>query len=181
MTELARIIDGVVVERIQSEALESRTLPPEWYTPVQAELHPGLLPGKDVSEITSVIDGVLHVRYVVTDLTVGAILALMNSVRSGDYYDQTLAALWLRAETLVEDKLNAWAQSRGYNDIDRLVSYASSKDVQRSIEGQRGVDQRDALYDAYYAYVEQVKAGTQPIPKAISDILKHIPDPVWTV
>jgi hypothetical protein len=181
MTELARIENGVLLDRIAQENLEASGLPPEWYTPIVKADHPGQIAGQGVCEVPSIAGNTLYIQYTTYELSVPALLALLNSLGSGDYYDQTLAVLWQRAESLVEKKLNTWAATRGYNGIDRLVSYATSAIGTRAQEATDGVHQRDVLYDAYFTYVTNVKNGTLPVPTRVSDIEAKIPDPVWSV
>lgn len=181
MTELARIENGVLLDRIAEENLEASGLPPQWYTPVVKGPHPGQTPGLGVREVAAITDNTLYIQYTTYELGVPALLALLGALGSGQYYDDTLVVLWQRAESIVEKKLNAWAATRGYNGIDRLVSYAASVVGTRAQEAADGVHQRDVLYDAYYAYVERVKGSTLPVPARIGDIEQHIPDPVWSV
>jgi hypothetical protein len=64
----------------------------------------------------------------------------------------------------IQKRLDDFAKTRSYDGILSLCSYATSKDAKFSAEGQLGVNLRDATWAKGYELLDEVKAGTRPIP-----------------
>ena len=79
----------------------------------------------------------------------------------------------------VQSLLNITAQSRGYDDILSLCTYATSSIPKFSGEGQAGVNWRDAVWGTCYTILAQVEQGIVPMPTSIDDILVQLPGISW--
>jgi hypothetical protein len=81
--------------------------------------------------------------------------------------------------TQTQQRLDAWAQERNYDGILSLCTYATSSVPKFAIEGQRGVDNRDATWAKLYEMMAEVEAGTRPKPAGFADIEPELPVLSW--
>lgn len=92
----------------------------------------------------------------------------------GDYYEvvalpeptveEQTAELQARYTQVIQFALDAFAQTRGYDHINSACTYANSTDPQFRLEGEYCVALRDTTWRAGYALLDEVKAGTRPVP-----------------
>lgn len=78
----------------------------------------------------------------------------------------------------VQAKLDEVAQSRGYDGILSLCSYATSSDTTFAAEGQAGVAWRDAVWRHCYNLLAEVQAGTKPVP-TVEELVAGLPTITW--
>jgi|GEM_PF-1528013 len=78
----------------------------------------------------------------------------------------------------VQAHLDATAQTRGYDGILSLASYAASNNPPFAIEGRAGADWRDAVWLYCYGVLAAVQAGTRPVPSA-EELVAELPALVW--
>lgn len=76
-------------------------------------------------------------------------------------------------------RLDTWAKMRGYDGILSACTYATSTVPKFATEGQLAVTKRDETWAALYAFVEQVKAGTQSMPTGYADVEPLLPVLEW--
>lgn len=81
----------------------------------------------------------------------------------------------------VQARLDAFAQSRGYDNIVSACSYATSTHAKYGPEGRYGVSAREATWDALFAIEADVIAGNRPMPAGYEDIKAELPALVWPV
>jgi hypothetical protein len=79
----------------------------------------------------------------------------------------------------VQNRLDAFAQSRGYDGILSAATYATSSVPQFADEGQYAVQVRDATWSALYTILAEVQAGTRPLPAGYGDIDGELPALAW--
>lgn len=79
----------------------------------------------------------------------------------------------------VQIRLDAFAQSRGYDDIVSACSYATSTHPRYGPEGRYCVSAREATWDAMFAVQAAVEAGTRPMPMSLADIESDLPALTW--
>lgn len=74
--------------------------------------------------------------------------------------------------------LDQTAQTRGYDGILSLCSYATSQNARFGPEGQAGVTFRDAVWAYGYQIIDEIQAGTRPVPTAAEPVAA-LPSIVW--
>lgn len=79
----------------------------------------------------------------------------------------------------IQQRLDAFAQTRNYDGILSACTYATSTVPKFQAEGQACVNLRDATWSAAYNILAQVQAGTRPMPQSIVDIESDLPSLVW--
>lgn len=79
----------------------------------------------------------------------------------------------------VQARLDAFAQSRGYDSIVSACSYATSQHSKYGPEGRYCVSAREQTWDALFAIEAEVIAGTRPMPTGYGDIESELPALVW--
>jgi hypothetical protein len=79
----------------------------------------------------------------------------------------------------IQQRLDAFAQSRGYDNITNACTYANSKHANFAAEGRRCADLRDDTWAAAYVILEEVLAGTRAVPQGIEDIAADLPTLTW--
>ena len=80
-----------------------------------------------------------------------------------------------------QERLDAFAQTRGYDSVLSACTYATSGIPKFATEGQYMVNMRDATWGKLYSIMESVKAGTTPMPTGFSDIEPLLPVLVWPI
>ena len=78
-----------------------------------------------------------------------------------------------------QNRLDTFAQSRNYDGILSLCTYATSTKPKFAAEGQYGVEARDDTWSKLYSIYEEVKAGTRPMPADYDAIKADLPVLEW--
>lgn len=113
------------------------------------------------------------VRRATTLVEIGTILAPRKvTLTNGD------AVVKAELVNAVQKKLDEVAQTRGYDGILSLCSYATSSDPTFSVEGQAGVEWRDAVWRYCYNLLAEVQAGTKPVP-TVTELIAGLPTITW--
>ena len=81
----------------------------------------------------------------------------------------------------VQERLDSFAKTRGYDGIMSACTYATSAHAKFAAEGQYCVEARDATWATLYQIMDDVLAGTRPIPSGYADIEPELPVLVWPV
>lgn len=76
----------------------------------------------------------------------------------------------------VQNYLDTTAQTRGYDGILSLCTYATTSNATFTKEGQAGVIWRDAVWTKCYEILAEVQAGTREAP---TDIISELPVMNW--
>lgn len=109
----------------------------------------------------------------VSDTEAAAIRAVQNQ--------PTPQQLEAQLTTSIQLRLDDFARTRGYDDMKILVTYAGDTDPQFDKEGTYGKKARSDTWVASRAILDQVQAGTRPMPTSIADIEADLPALVWPV
>ena len=91
---------------------------------------------------------------------------------------ETRAKLRKTLTDAMQGYLDQTAQTRGYDGILSLCSYATSTNARFGPEGQAGVTFRDAVWAYGYQIIAEIQAGTRPVPTA-SELVAALPSIVW--
>lgn len=161
-----------IKQRNRQTSFPADFVPPEGYAPVQ----PAPFPSYDritqaYRELPPVeVDGQWMQRWEIYGLTPEEIAA-----------NQAAAAQSLQANIVrdTQARLDAFAQTRGYDGILSACTYATSTVAKFQTEGQYCVSLRDATWAALYQILADVEAGTRAMPSGFADIEADLPVPAW--
>jgi len=103
------------------------------------------------------------------------------SVRAGTPQELAIAQADLLSAVVdaTQARLDSFAQTRNYDGILSLCTYATSPTAKFAIEGQYGVEARDATWAKLYDILAEVQAGTRPVPTGFLDVEPELPALVW--
>ncbi|MDD2711281.1 MAG: hypothetical protein PHU77_00035 [Simplicispira sp.] len=80
-----------------------------------------------------------------------------------------------------QTRLDDFARTRNYDGILSACTYATSTVPKFAAEGQYAVQARDATWAALYGLLEEVQAGTRPVPAGFGDVEPLLPAMEWPV
>jgi len=89
------------------------------------------------------------------------------------------AGLQANIVAAAQARLDAWAQTRGYDGILSAATYAASAVPQFAAEGQAAVNARDATWATLYTLLLEVQMGTRPMPTSFADVEPLLPALAW--
>lgn len=92
----------------------------------------------------------------------------------------TTSQVAARLAALVQQRLDAFARTRRYDNMMSLCSYATSAKLARAAEAAYGVLMRDQTWDAAIAIETAVMAQTRPVPTE-AELLAELPALAWPV
>jgi hypothetical protein len=78
-----------------------------------------------------------------------------------------------------QDRLDAFARTRQYDDIKSASGYAGCSVPKFDIEGTYCRDARAETWEALYDMLAEVQAGTRPMPAGFADVEPELPPLVW--
>lgn len=78
----------------------------------------------------------------------------------------------------VQQHLDNFARTRGYDNILSACTYATSVNPKFAAEGQYAVEARDATWAKCYEILAAVEAGSRPIP-TLDELLAELPVLTW--
>lgn len=79
----------------------------------------------------------------------------------------------------VQKRLDDFAKTRDYDGILSAITYATSTNPKFAAEAAYCLSARDATWTKMYELLDEVLAGTRPIPLSIEDIESELPVLVW--
>lgn len=91
-------------------------------------------------------------------------------LENGIYYSVRVVSLPLAAvvdalTNMVQARLDAFAQTKGYDSILSAITYANSSNAQFAHDGKTALDARDSMWAACYAMINDMQSGTIPTPE----------------
>lgn len=112
------------------------------------------------------IDGKWYIQFEVVPMTSDEVTIKQVEIKAG-----------IVRET--QAHLDNFAQSRNYDGILSLCTYATSPTQKFAEEGQYGVEARDATWAKLYEIMAEVEAGTRPMPTSFADVVSELPVLQW--
>lgn len=79
---------------------------------------------------------------------------------------------------VIQQHLDGTAQSRAYDGILSLCTYATSQSARFAAEGQAGIEWRDACWTKGYEILAECQSGARPIPTP-EELIAELPAMVW--
>jgi hypothetical protein len=113
-----------------------------------------------------------------------------GAVNIGDLYDgeafnppppvqKSVDEIKAEIMTATQQRLDTFAKTRLYDGVLSLCTYATSPNPKFKAEGQYGVEARDTTWATLYEIMEEVQAGTRPMPSGYSEIESELPVLQW--
>lgn len=130
------------------------------------------------------IDGKWYTKYVAGPIftdTPEATAAQQQAAWIAQKTQERDAALQASIVQATQDRLDAFAQERHYDDIKSASDYAGCSVPKFDVEGTYCRDARALTWDALYRILGEVQAGTRPVPTGFADIEPDLPPLVWPV
>lgn len=78
-----------------------------------------------------------------------------------------------------QERLDAFARTRNYDDIKSACGYAGCSVVKFDTEGSYCRDARAETWAVLYGMLAEVEAGTRPLPTSFADVEPLLPELVW--
>lgn len=114
-------------------------------------------------------------------------------IQEGDVWNQTWQVVPLTPDEIearlqalqagivhqTQQRLDAFARTRNYDNILSACTYASSKVAKFAAEGQYAVTARDDTWDTLHTIMLGVQAGTHSMPSGFEDIEPELPVLTW--
>lgn len=139
-----------------------------WVAPTPAPAHDPITQG--VREIAPELNGVWQQRWQVYQLSADQALASLDA-RNKAVMDSVILA--------TQSRLDAFARTRGYDDIKSASDYAGCSVTKFSTEGTYCRDARAETWAKLYEMLAEVEAGTRPVPAGFQDVQVELPPLVW--
>jgi hypothetical protein len=79
----------------------------------------------------------------------------------------------------IQERLDAFARTRGYDHILSAATYATSAVPQFRAEGQYCINARDATWAKAGQMLAEIQGGTRPIPGSYADFEPELPVLAW--
>lgn len=188
MSDLYALVDNdlVLLYPLTIEDINIRNAPNEHYLKC---LFANKLPLTNIiqfyTEFTQVIGNVVLVNYEINKKTMDSLFEELAALNPGGVVDISMVSADLLAsfELLVKDNvqnlLDEFAQTRGYDDIKSTCTYVNSQIPSYSAEANRAIYLRDLTWATLYQYLGNVIAGTQPLPVDWAEIASILPALTW--
>jgi hypothetical protein len=195
----ARVINGEIVEYpIYLEHIKARGLPEFWFTKCETEEKPSVDEFSYAIQVPRVVDETRVVLgWTIQPMSLEQLLRkLPTNVEAQQQArrpirpivtDLPSEALIAKIRTLTEDHvealLNTFAQTRGYKDLERAITYIGDKNPVWDAEGKFCRDLRSDTWVQLQTYFGEVIATPQvkPWPNSWRDIASNLPPLVWPV
>jgi hypothetical protein len=115
-------------------------------------------------------NGVWTQQWLVSDIPASVLQQRVESARAR-LKEQMLEA--------IQQRLDAFAKQRGYDNILSACTYATSTVTKFKAEGQRCVDLRDQTWAAAYAFMQDVQDGKRAVPTTEEEVVSSLPALTW--
>lgn len=183
------LVEGqhIVVFPLTEEQINQRNNPNEDYYVCYYDEEPVVDPILEyVLEIPKVIGTSIYVRHEVRKRTIDEVFTFVASLQTAES-PITIAdvppELFGSVVKLVKDKtqslMDAFAQTRGYDNMSSLCNYSTSSVTAYQVESARGIYLRDLTWTNLNIYINEVSTGVQPVPTSWNMIEVFLPEYTW--
>jgi hypothetical protein len=178
-TEGNRIIEFPVT----LEEIQNRGAPLTMFRQVVFGEKPAELPFHRIEEKLEVENLTPYVRYVNVPMTIQEILNALwlhkEEIKVNEVPQELFQRVVQLARVEIAARLDAFAQTRDYDNIVSLCSYATDPLPVHAAEGQRAVNLRSGCWEEIRRYSEAVATGKQPVPRLETEIFAGLPALTW--
>jgi len=188
----ARVHQGKAIElNVTQKQIADRGETKASYLPLYYSFPPKKVPAYHVlKQVTAVFQDHVQVNYQAVPMSLeqllmhiwntnGDLRRPVASVAIGDLSTKLVDAIASAAVTHMQEALDAFAKSRGYDDIKSAVTYVDSVVPTFAAEGAAAKNLRDQSWAALYSYLNDVKNGVKPVPKNVAEIVANCPALTW--
>lgn len=186
----AKVSNGVIVEYpVFAQHILNRSEPLSWYTEVVYDAKPTIPPYHYAQEIPRIEADKVIVSYELKALDLSSLLKHINPsnlftpgqplVTIEDILPADLDRIKQLAILHIQNKLDAFAQVKGYDNLLSATSYKDSTVIQFSTEASIAIALRDQVWGSLYTYLDDITTGVKPIPGSIDEIEAELPALVW--
>jgi hypothetical protein len=98
---------------------------------------------------------------------------------TADEIADRLKALQADVISQTQNRLDEFAQTRGYDGILSACTYADDPVQKFAAEGQYCVAARGATWSKLYEILGEVESGSRPVPSSYADIENELPELAW--
>lgn len=186
----AKVENNKVVEYpVLALHITNRSHPKSWYTPCLFGNKPEITPYQYLKEVKTIVDNYVRISYTVHEKTLSQVLSMFKvpSINLLDSTPKDISELTnddiLKVKELasieVQKILDAFAQTKDYDDIKSVATYVNSSILAFSTEAATAISLRDQCWNNLNTYLIDVQAGTTPVPTKQSEILAVLPTLAW--
>lgn len=184
----ARIENHQIVQFPMTEQdINNRNVPNDIYYTCYYDDEPTIDPIIEyVVEIPKIIGICVYVKHEVRKRTIEEVFAFVASLQTSETsitIQDVPLDLFYSVVKLVKDKtqsvMDAFAQTRGYDNMGSLCNYLTSSVPSYATEAARGIALRDQTWTALNIYINNVQTGVEPVPTSWSVLEAQLPAYTW--
>lgn len=188
----ARVKNGEVVEYpVYRLYIKNRGHSVSMYMPVVEKTKPELPAFHKYSVSKEVGQTTVTVSYSVVPMTLEEMLVSIRPKTTGipptvvvpniaDIPEATIRRINVLVSDYAEDKMNTFARTKNYTDMDRAIGYMNDPDPGFVADAMRCNELRSLTWRQLNAYFAEIMAGTKPVPLTIREFDAVIPEYTWS-
>jgi len=186
----ARIQNDEIVEYpVSLLHITNRAHPIDWYVECIFDTKPTIPAFHYAVEVPVIEDNKVRVSYNVIAYTLEQLLNMNKSESVGfpnkapvaiaDVEPALLQRIVSLTTAYVQDKLDTFAQEKGYDSLLSATSYKDSQVSQFVTDALKAIVARDNMWTCLHDYLNNVNAGSDPVPVTFTDITSRLPILSW--
>jgi hypothetical protein len=198
----ARIENGEIKEYpVFAVHILNRAHPFDWYTEVHFDAQPEVPEFHRLKETLSMLPDLSTGKYIVRatySIEAISLAELLSSLRKpaegegampgqlsdvpmdiADVPPAMVDRVAYLATFLAQEKMDQFAQTRNYENINTAIGYFNSGVPKFQQEAAYCNSMRDSVWVSFYQYLSDVLSAVKPVPTQVSDIEAILPPMVW--
>lgn len=149
--------------------------------PLPTITHPAI---EYIEAVPKLIGQYVQVEHVLRRKSLEAIFELIglvpeHTITIEQVTPELLDAVVVLTKERVQQRLDTFAQTRGYDDIKSVCTYITSQIPSYQVEAERAIYLRDLTWSTLYQYLNGILSATTPLPSAYSEIEAVLPALTW--